>query len=292
MYRPELDLDAIEAIDAHVHIEQDAHGHGALPEDLAAAAQAYFKADGVTPDVPGVAAYYRERRMAAVVFTVDTTTALGHPALDSAEIIKQAADEADVLIPLGSVDPLQGERAIDLARSLVADHGARGFKLHPTAQGFDPSAEEIQPLWAALAELGLPVVVHTVQTGIGATLPGGRGLRLRYSNPILLDDVLADHPRLRIIMAHPSTPWADEQLSVATHKQNAAIDLSGWAPKYLPPQLVRAANSSLQDKVLFGSDFPLLTPDRWLREFAALEIKDTVRQKILKDNAIEWWGLA
>jgi predicted TIM-barrel fold metal-dependent hydrolase len=78
---------------------------------------------------------------------------------------------------------------------------------------------------------------------------------------------------------------------MATHKANVFIDLSGWSPKYFPPELVRAANSLLQDKVLFGTDFPLLTPERWLRDFDTLDIKPAVRPKILKENAVRVLGL-
>jgi len=292
MYKPEIDLGSVVAIDTHVHIEVDNAGRNALPEAIIEASAKYFHADTDKPTLAQVADYYRERRMAAVVFTVDATTALGGWAPNSSiDIIREASDHADVLIPFGSVDPHQGQRAIDLAHSLVEEHGARGFKLHPTVQGFDPSDEQFAPLWSAFEELGLPVVVHTGQTGIGAGTPGAFGFKLKYSNPMLLDDVLAEHPGLTLIMAHPSVPWADEQISVATHKTNAWIDLSGWSPKYFPPQLTRAANSYLQDRVLFGSDFPLLTPDRWLKDFAGLDLKDEVRTKITKDNAVRLLGL-
>jgi predicted TIM-barrel fold metal-dependent hydrolase len=291
VYRLGIDPDTVDAIDVHVHVEIDEHGHPSLPAELADAAASYFRSDGVTPDLASIAAYYRRLRMAAVVFTVDATTQLGHPAISSAEIAEQAADHADVLIPFGSVDPRQGERAIDLARELAIDHGVRGFKLHPTLQGFDPSSDEVRGLWAALEELGLPVVVHTGQTGIGAGLPGGAGLRLRYSNPMLLDDVAARHPGLPLVFAHPSVPWQDEAISIATHKPNVHIDLSGWSPKYFPPQLVRAAGSFLQKRMLFGSDFPLITPERWMRDFAGLEIADEVRPRILRDNAIALLGI-
>lgn len=291
MYASAVQLDRIVAIDSHVHVEVGPDGATALPDDLAKAAAAYFKTDGVTPDLAGIAEYYRSRSMAAVVFTVDARTQLEHEPISSIDIVERAADHADVLIPFGSVDPRRGERAIDEARELATDHGARGFKFHPTVQGFDPSDEQYRPLWSALDLLGLPVVVHTGQTGIGAGTPGGRGLRLRYSDPMLLDDVAADFPRLQLILAHPSVPWQDEAISIATHKSNTAIDLSGWSPKYFPPQLVRAANSFLRDKVLFGSDFPLITPDRWLRDFAELDLADEVRTKILKTNAARILGL-
>ncbi len=292
MYRPEIDLDKLVALDIHVHIESGENGENSLPEDLVAAAAKYFKTSDVGTDLASVAQHFRERDMAAVVFTVDASTALGHTPISSKRIAEQASDHADALIPFGSVDPLKGTTAIDEAIELVEDYGVRGFKLHPTVQGFDPSDESVRPLWEAIDKLGVPVIIHTGQTGIGAGTPGGRGLKLGYSNPILLDAVYADFPSLQIIMAHPSAPWVDEQISVATHKANAWIDLSGWSPKYFPPQIVRAANSYLQDKVMFGSDFPMIMPDRWMADFDQLDIKETVRPKILKDNAIRLLGLS
>ena len=148
-----------------------------------------------------------------------------------------------MLIPFGSVDPHAGRAAVARIRSLVERHGARGFKFHPSLQAFEPNDPRYYPLYEAMSELGVPALFHTGQTGIGAGLPGGRGIKLRYSDPMLLDDVAADFPQLTIIMAHPSVPWQDEAISIATHKSNVYIDLSGWSPKYFPPQLVRAANT-------------------------------------------------
>jgi predicted TIM-barrel fold metal-dependent hydrolase len=291
-YESAIDLDAIEAIDMHVHIEVDDAGHTSLPPDLVEAASRYFSADGPRPDLDSVAAYYRERRTAAVVFTVDATTRLGHPALSSAEIAEGAARNNDVLIPFGSVDPLSGALAVDAARRLIEESGVRGFKFHPTVQGFDPSAETHYPLYAVIQDAGVPALFHTGQTGIVAGLPGGYGFKLGLSNPMLLDPVAADFPELQIIMAHPSVPWQDEALSVATHKHNTWIDLSGWSPKYFPESLVRAANSYLKTRVLFGSDFPLLTPDRWMRDVEQTALKREVLPAIVKDNAVRLLALA
>ncbi|WFE98758.1 amidohydrolase family protein [Micromonospora sp. WMMD964] len=292
MYQPAIDLDTVTAIDMHVHIEVDDHGHASLPEPLVAAASAYFRTDGPRPAVGEVARYYRERRMAAVVFTVDARTQLRHQPLSSADIARAAAEHADVLIPFGSVDPRTGEAALDLATRLIEDEGVRGFKFHPTVQGFDPSHDEYAPLWGLLERAGVPALFHTGQTGIGAGTPGGYGLRLGLSNPILLDPIAADFPDLQIIMAHPSVPWQDEALSVATHKHNTWIDLSGWSPKYFPAELVRYANSVLKRRVLFGTDYPLLTPDRWLRDVQTTDLKPDVLPGILKDNAARLLGLA
>ncbi|MFE9914398.1 amidohydrolase family protein [Micromonospora sp. NPDC005553] len=292
MYQPAIDLDTVTAIDMHVHIEVDDHSHTSLPEPLVAAASAYFKTDGPRPAVGAVAQYYRERSMAAVVFTVDARTQLKHQPLSSADIARAAAEHADVLIPFGSVDPRTGQAALDLAARLIEEEGVRGFKFHPTVQGFDPSHDEYAPMWGLLERAGVPALFHTGQTGIGAGTPGGYGLRLGLSNPILLDPIAADFPDLQIIMAHPSVPWQDEALSVATHKHNTWIDLSGWSPKYFPAELVRHANSVLKRRVLFGTDYPLLTPDRWLRDVQATDLKPDVLPGILKDNAARLLGLA
>ena len=106
-----------------------------------------------------------------------------------------------------------------------------------------------------------------------------------------VDDVAVDFPELTIVLAHPSFPWQDEAISIALHKEQVFIDLSGWSPKYFPPQLVRYANTLLKDRVLFGSDYPLITPDRWLADFAEADFKDEVRPLILKENATRLLGL-
>jgi predicted TIM-barrel fold metal-dependent hydrolase len=287
-----LDLSALQGIDVHVHVESDGHGHVSLDDELLAASASYFKSGGDrTPTVEQIAEYYRPRQLAAVVFTVDAATATGHPALSSEELADRAAAHADVLIPFGSVDPLAGQEAVRRAQRLISDHGVRGFKFHPSLQGFAPDERRYYPLYSVIEEAGLPAVFHTGQTGIGAGLPGGRGIKLRLSDPMLLDDVAADFPGMPVVLAHPSVPWQDEAISIATHKANVYIDLSGWSPKYFPSQLVRAANSLLQDKVLFGTDYPLLTPERWLSDFGQLEIKPEIRPKILKGNAVRLLGL-
>jgi predicted TIM-barrel fold metal-dependent hydrolase len=287
-----IDLDSITAIDVHVHVERDLHGRLSMDDELLEAAAKYFKGEPHHPTVPEIAAHYRALDMAAVVFTVDSELATGHPTLSNEEIAQAAAEHSDVLIPFGSIDPARGAAGIRAARTLVTEHGVRGFKFHPSIQAFEPNDRQHYPLWAELESLEVPVLFHTGQTGIGSGLPGGRGIKLRYSDPMLLDDVAADFPDLTIVMAHPSVPWQDAAIAVAQHKANVYIDLSGWSPKYFPPQLVRAANTLLKHKVLFGSDYPLLTPDRWMADFAKLEIRDEVRPLILKDNAARVLGLA
>lgn len=292
-YVTDIDTEAIVALDVHTHVEAGDHAHTSLDAELLDASADYFKAPVPrTPTVADLADYYRARNMAAVVFTVDATTALGgHPPVSSEMIAEEAAKHNDVLIPFGSVDPLQPVEALARIRDLANSYGIKGVKFHPSLQGFDPSERSHYPLWEACAELGLVTLFHTGQTGIGAGLPGGRGIKLRYSDPMLLDDVAADFPDLTMILAHPSVPWVDSSISIATHKANVYIDLSGWSPKYFPPQLTRAIGSMLRHKTLFGSDFPLITPERWIDDFSKLGIRQEAIEPIMKGNAIRALGL-
>jgi uncharacterized protein len=286
-YQYGIDFDRIDAVDFHTHVEVDGHGRKAYDDELVEATEKYFKmTPGALSSVDALADHYRQRNTAAVVFTVDARSGLGHVPNSVEDLVAGAVRNNDVLIPFGSVDPWQGRRAVHRVHELVRDYGVKGFKFHPSMQAFEPNDHAFYPIYQAISEAGVPALFHTGQTGIGAGLPGGHGIKLRYSDPMLLDDVAADFPKLTIVLAHPSVPWQDSAISIATHKANVYIDLSGWSPKYFPPQLVRAANSLLKRKVLFGSDFPVLTPDRWLADFAKLEIKDEVRPLILKDNAV------
>ncbi|HEV3358461.1 MAG TPA: amidohydrolase family protein [Pseudonocardiaceae bacterium] len=286
-----MNLDELVAIDVHVHVEVSDDGHPALPPRFFDAASRHIGADNTRPTVAEIAAYYRDLHMACVLFTVDAESATGHPPIANTEIATIAARHPDVLIPFASLDPARGTAAVREVPRLVEQEGVRAIKkdsskFHPSLQNFAPSDRSAYPLYEAIEAAGVPALFHSGQTGIGAGLPGGGGIRLKYGNPMELDDIAADFPDLTIIIAHPSFPWQDEALAVAVRKPNVYIDLSGWSPKYFPPQLVRYANSLLQDKVLFGSDYPLITPQRWLRDFDALDIKQAVRPKILKDNAI------
>jgi predicted TIM-barrel fold metal-dependent hydrolase len=279
------------AIDVHTHAEVSCR----LPDDeygrpFDEAAAKYFKA-GKRPTIAETIAHYRERKIGLVMFPVDAEFGMGRVRVPNEEVAEAASENPDMLIPFASVDPHKGKMGVREARRLIADFGVRGFKFHPTAQAFYPNDRMAYPLYEAIADAKLPAIFHSGHSGIGTGMPGGGGLRLKYSNPIHLDDVAADFPEMRIVIAHPSWPWQDEALSVCLHKPNVYIDLSGWSPKYFAPQLVQYANTQLRRKVLFGSDFPLITPERWLADFEKIDVKPEVRPLILKQNAIELLGL-
>ncbi len=280
-----FDLDAVVAIDVHVHAERNA---GEEPDpvttEMLAAAARYFGGSPPQPTAQDVADYYRERKMLAVIFNVDDEAGMGRRRLGNDEVMEVAGANPDVLIPFASVDPHKGKLAVREARELI-EGGARGFKFHPNTQAFWPNDRAFYPLYEVIADAGLIALFHSGTTGIGAGMPGGGGVHLKYSNPMYVDDVASDFPTLDIILAHPSFPWQDEALAIAVHKPNVYIDLSGWSPKYFPEILIQYTNTRLRHKMLFGSDFPLLTPDRWLSDFETLPIKDDVRPLVLKRNA-------
>ncbi len=280
-----IDVDAIRAIDVHVHIEHE-------EEDSAAdrAAKKYFGDSGVSHDRRALADYYRSRKMACVVFTVDETLS-GRPQVSNDSVAEFASENSDIAIAFASINPHRGKQGVEEARRLLATGKIHGLKLHPPIQQFVPNDRIAYPLYEVFAEARLPVVFHTGHSGIGTGMRGGGGIRLKYGDPMPIDDVAVDFPDMPIIMAHPSFPWQDEAISICLHKPQVYIDLSGWSPKYFSPTLVQYANTLLKHKVLFGSDYPLLTPDRWLSDFEKIAIRDEVRPLILKANAVRLLGL-
>ena len=272
---------SLAAIDVHVHLE-------ALDEASAtdAAAKKYFGESGASRDPKALADYFRSRRIGFVVFAVDERLT-GRPRVTNEEVIRFAAENSDIAIPFASIDPHRGAEGVREARELVARGAVRGLKLHPPIQQFSPSDTLAYPLYEVFAEARLPVIFHTGHSGIGTGMPGGGGVRLKYGNPMPIDDVAVDFPGLPIIMAHPSFPWQDEAISICWHKPNVFIDLSGWSPKYFSQTLIQNINSRLRTKVLFGSDYPFITPDRWLADFAQIQIRDEIRPLVIKENAVK-----
>jgi hypothetical protein len=269
------------AIDIHTHVPNPpGSGTSATQEQMSR----YFGTNQ-RGSVEEMYETFTQLNIFAVIFGVDAETTSGAKFTGNdytASIVQRYPDR---FLGFASVDPHKGKAAVLEMERSVKELGLRGLKLHPISQAFFPNDIRFYPLWEKCAELEVPVLFHSGQTAVGAGLPGGGGLKLKYAQPIHMDDVAADFPALNIIMAHPGVPWQEEQLSIALHKPNVYIDLSGWSPKYFRPILVQYANSLLQDKVLYGSDFPALTPERWLRDFEGLELKPEVRQKILVDNA-------
>ncbi len=283
-----VDFTKVRAIDFHTHAEEACgchHDDGY--DELQSTMAKYFGAPwSHPPTIPETAAHYREQNIAAVMFNVDSETETGYRRYNNEKIAELCAENDDVLIPFASIDPHKGKMGAREARRLIRDFGIKGFKFHPTMQGFYPNDRMAYDLYEAIAESGCIALFHTGQTGVGSGMRAGNGMRLKYSNPMYMDDVAVDFPDMKIILAHPSFPWQEEALSVATHKPNVYIDLSGWSPRYFPDILVKYCNTMLKKKVLFGSDWPMISPERWLADFDKIAIKDDLREDIIKNNAI------
>ena len=294
-WEPRIDVSGLKAIDVHVHAGISASAP--RPEADGAPAtgvQGIQRRIGVGHQTPDeTAAYYRERGIAAVIWGVDAQATNGSRpgAVENDELLEAACRNADVLIPFVMVDPWRGSAGVRDAERLIAA-GARGFKFHPPAQAFWPNDRKFYELYEVLNAHRVPALFHTGQTAVGQGARGGGGIRQKYGNPMPLDDLAVDFPDMPIIMAHPSFPWQDEALSIAVHKPQVYIDLSGWSPKYFSPQLVQYANTLLKHKMLFGTDHPMITADRWLGDFEQAPFRDEVRPLILKDNAMRLLGLA
>ena len=290
-YEYGIDVEALDAVDFHTHVEIDADGRCAYDAELARATGSYFKlGEDYFSRVDDLAAHYRTHNTAAVVFTVDAHTVSGHRPNSVEDLIEGAARNNDVLIPFGTVDPWDS-KAVPRVRELIS-LGVKGFKFHPSLQGFEPNDRAFYPIYEAITAAGVPALFHTGQTGLGSGLPGGHRIKLRYSDPMLLDDVAADFPDLTVVMAHPAVPWVDSQIAIASHKANVFVDLSGWSPKYFPPQRVSAFGRQLRTKALFGTDHPYISLERWRRDFDTLGVDADVLALILKQNALRVLGLA
>jgi hypothetical protein len=185
----------------------------------------------------------------------------------------------------GTLDPFKGKVAIRQATKAVKELGFMGFHFHPIMQHFAVNDRRFYPLFEVVAQLKAAVMIDVGTTGMGAGMPGGMGARLRHAHPSAIDDLAADFPNLTILMAHPGWPWVDETTAVALHKGNVYWEMSGWAPKYFPASLRVDMRARLQDKIMFGSDYPSLPYARILKEWGELGYSDTVMEKIFHKNA-------
>lgn len=275
-------------LDFHVHPSTAEYLEGSLGPYMPGLCS-HFRFDIKVRTVEEMAAEYEGLR--GVLLAWDAETATGRPPVTNDFVAGVCARYPERFIPFASVDPHKGEAAITEARRAVRELGMRGFKFQQAAMAFRPSDRQFFPLWEELQALQRPALFHVGTLGLGAGSPGGAQMELDYVRPIHLDTVAANFPDLTIICAHPAFPWQQEMIAIAQHKANVHIDLSGWAPKYIDPELVREVRGRLQDKALFGTDYPFIEPQRWLAEFDAWEMNDDVREKVLWRNAERILGI-
>lgn len=277
-------------IDTHCHqpTEEFLHDAGGLMMEDAAEK---FGASIETDTYDNLIEEYHEVGIGrTVLLGWDAETNTGNPPVPNDYVAEVRDEYDDFFVGFASVDPLKDD-CVEEAERAVKDLDLSGFKFQQIAQGFDPSDPAHDDLWATIEELDVPVVFHGGNSTLGAGAPGGRGLKIKHGNPMLIDDVAAEHPDLQILLAHPAFPWEKEQLAICQQKGNVYMDLSGWMPRYIDDQVLHYAKTLLQDKVMFGTDYPMIEPGPWLEQFAELEFPPEVQRKILWENAEQFLGL-
>jgi uncharacterized protein len=278
------------AVDFHVHLPTPDWLDGSMA-GYVEAAEAYFRSPVQRASLTELAARYRKLGTMAVLLAWDAETATGRPRVRNETVAAACREYPDVFTGLGSVDPHKGEAAVAEVAAIAA-LGLRGVKFHPSLQAFAPDDPAFAPLFAACAEHGLLALFHTGTSGIGARQPGGQGIGLDYARPIRLDAVAAAHPGLTVVAAHFGWPWHLELIAMALHKTNVYIDISGWSPKRIPPEVISELRGRLAGQFLWGSDFPFLAPERCLAEFDGLGLPAQTAAAVLHGNAARILGLA
>ncbi len=280
----------MKAIDVHAHLST-----ADMTPCLAKyneAMQKYYKFEAQVKTAEEMANDFIKADVRAILMGWDAESGSGLPKLSNdrlAEIVKQFPQA--FIGGFAGVDPWKGEMAIAEADRAVKKLGLLGLKFQAACQAFNPNDRRFYPLWEKCAELKVPVQLHTGTTGIGAGLPGGMGIKLGHCHPMFLDEVAADFPNLTIIGCHPSWPWQEEMIAVLLHKGNVFNELSGWSPKYFSDSLKKEINGRLQDKCMFGSDYPALSHDRLFKDWDSLGFKSEVLEKVFYKNAQRILGL-
>jgi predicted TIM-barrel fold metal-dependent hydrolase len=222
----------------------------------------------------------------AILVALDLETIAGTPPCSNDFVAAMQRRHPERIIQSwAAVDPFKGEKALSEAKRAIRELGMLGFHFHPIMGHYAVNDRRLYPLFELISGLQVPVMIDVGTTGMGAGMPGGMGARLRHAHPSAIDDLAADFPNLTIIAAHPGWPWVEEMTAVALHKGNVFWELSGWAPKYFPPQLKVDIRGRLKDKILFGSDYPSIPYARLLREWDELGYADDIKEGIFYRNA-------
>jgi len=279
----------LRGIDFHVHPcdPRIARAWAGEPADY----ERFFRGPVLDESDGAMAERYRGLGLMGVLLGADAETTTGIEPYPNDELARLCRDYPDLFVGFAGIDPWKGRLALRELERSAKELGLRGAKFHPGRQRFVPGDPLFDPHFELASDLGLICLFHTGMMAAGAGTPGGRGERLEYTRPIHLDALAARFPRLTIVAAHPAWPWHEEMLAVARHKSNVYMDLSGYLPRYIPATVMQMATGLLQDQVLFGSDYPFITPERWLGDFAGIDVKDTVREKLLLGNAKRLLGL-
>jgi uncharacterized protein len=248
-----------------------------------------WKQDPVYVDEDEMAAYFRRSRVRAMLDLGFTK----YLPLDEAQEFHNYAIEtqgrfSDVI--LGNwlqIDPRTGaDGAAELRRCLAATRdGIIGLCVSGAAVQVAASDPRLDPFYRVLLEARAPVLILVGYTALGAGMHGGNGVLLDLCHPRYVDEVAVRYPDLTIIAGRVAWPWQDDMIAVLLHKPNVWYELHGWSPKYFPDSLKREIPRRLQDRVLFGADYPLLRYERLVRDWEAEGYSADILRKVFHQNA-------
>jgi Predicted metal-dependent hydrolase of the TIM-barrel fold len=193
-------------------------------------------------------------------------------------------------IPFASVDPTKGMSAIRELEHAVRQLGMRGLNLPCFEMKIAINDPRLYPLYAKCIELNIPITLHT-GVNFSATSP------IKGSHPVLLDEVLVHFPELRVLVGPPGWPWLNEMIAIAWRHKNVYLGLMAFRPKYLNvpgsgyEPLMTHGSSTLKDRIIFGSAFPLMTVDRAISDIEGLNLDPEIKRRWLHDNAATFLGL-
>ncbi len=184
------------------------------------------------------------------------------------------------------IDPRLGRGAVnELTRCLGRKPGVVGLAV--SGAGFNVAANDASyaPLYKLCIEARAPVLIMVGTTGIGAGRPGGAGVKLEFSHPRYVDDVAATYPELTIIASRPAWPWQTDMIAILLHKANVWYEVHGWSPRYFTADLKSEIARRLQDRVMFGADYPMFSYERLIADWQSEGYSDAVLEKVFFRNA-------
>jgi predicted TIM-barrel fold metal-dependent hydrolase len=202
------------------------------------------------------------------------------------EAARMHRDYPDVI--LGNwcnIDPRTGREGLRELERCLKELDFVGLTTNAAGLGITCADPAFYPFYETCQEAKAPVLICVGFTGLGAGLPGGAGLLIENCHPRYIDQVAARFPDLTIIAARPAWPWQVEMIAVLLHKPNVWNEVHGWSPKYFTPDLKWEINHRLQDRVMFGADYPLFSYERLFRDWESEQYPAEILAKVFYKNA-------
>jgi hypothetical protein len=274
--------------DCHSHFSTKAGLHHATQEDYEQA-QRVFKRKRTFETETEMADGFRKRNVRTILDIYRTWRLTDEDQICQSHdyVIEFARNNPDIVYGNWvAINPAMKDFWLtEFRRLLDSKCGFFGFCQSQNTLGYSPSDPIWDPFYKLSIEIGAPVLLMTGLTGIGQGLPGGKGILLEDGHPRHVDRVAARFPELKVLAGRPAWPWQDDMLAILLHKSNVMYELHGWSPKYFTPALKKEIGGRLQDRMMFGWDWPTLTLERLVDDWRSLGYSEEVYEKVFHRNA-------